>query len=219
MMISVNKNNLVERKESMKIRQEASRYAMLVLGAAILAFGLYNVHSQSHITEGGVLGMTLLLEHWLGVSPAISEVVLDGICYALGLRYLGKAFLPHALAATSCFALFYALNEHIGPVLPSLGGMPLVAAAVGGVFVGVGVGLVVRAGGAAGGDDALALVISKKLGWRLPMAYLATDLTVLLLSLSYIPPVKIACSLVTVTISSFLIGKLEGRGEKAQTTA
>ena len=87
------------------------------------------------------------------------------------------------------------------------------------VFVGVGVGLVVRAGGAAGGDDALALVISKKLGWRLPMAYLATDLTVLLLSLSYIPPVKIACSLVTVTISSFLIGKLEGRGEKAQTTA
>ena len=43
----------------MKIRQEASRYAMLVLGAAILAFGLYNVHSQSHITEGGVLGMTL----------------------------------------------------------------------------------------------------------------------------------------------------------------
>ena len=74
-------------------------------------------------------------------------------------------------------------------------------------------------GGAAGGDDALALVISKKLGWRLPMAYLATDLTVLLLSLSYIPPVKIACSLVTVTISSFLIGKLEGRGEKAQTTA
>ena len=66
---------------------------------------------------------------------------------------------------------------------------------------------------------AAALVISKKLGWRLPMAYLATDLTVLLLSLSYIPPVKIACSLVTVTISSFLIGKLEGRGEKAQTTA
>ena len=63
MMISVNENNLVERKESMKIRQEASRYAMLVLGAAILAFGLYNVHSQSHITEGGVLGMTLL--QWL----------------------------------------------------------------------------------------------------------------------------------------------------------
>ena len=104
----------------MKIRQEAARYATLALGAAILAFGLYNVHSQSHITEGGVLGMTLLMEHWLGVSPAVSEVVLDGICYALGLRYLGKAFLPHALSATGCFALFYALNERIGPLLPNV---------------------------------------------------------------------------------------------------
>lgn len=201
----------------MKIRQEAARYAMLALGAAILAFGLYNVHSQSHITEGGVLGMTLLLEHWLGISPAVSEVVLDVICYGLGIRYLGKAFLPHALAATGCFALFYALNEKIGHVLPDLGSMPLIAAAMGGIFVGVGVGLVVRAGGAAGGDDALALVISKKLGWKLPVAYLTTDLTVLLLSLSYIPLVKIACSLVTVTISSFLIGKLEGRGGKGET--
>ena len=92
--------------------------------------------------------------------------------------------------------------------------MPLAAAVAGGVFVGVGVGLVVRAGGAAGGDDALALVLSKKLGWKLPAAYLATDLTVLLLSLSYLPPVKIACSLVTVTISSFLIGRLEGREKR-----
>lgn len=201
----------------MSIRREAARYAALALGAAILAFGLYNVHSQSHITEGGVLGMTLLLEHWLGISPAVSEAVLDVICYALGLRYLGRAFLPHALTATGCFALFYAFNERIGPVLPDLGGVPLLAAAAGGVFVGVGVGLVVRAGGAAGGDDALALVLSKKLGWKLPAAYLATDLTVLLLSLSYIPPVKIACSLVTVTISSFLIGRLEGRGGAGKT--
>ena len=60
----------------MNIRRETARYATLALGAAILAFGLYNVHSQSHITEGGVLGMTLLLEHWLGVSPAVSELSL-----------------------------------------------------------------------------------------------------------------------------------------------
>ena len=32
---------------------------MALLGSAILAFGLYNVHSFSNVTEGGVLGMTL----------------------------------------------------------------------------------------------------------------------------------------------------------------
>ena len=71
------------------------------------------------------------------------------------------------MAATGCFALFYA-STSMSALFCQLGGMPLVAAAVGGVFVGVGVGLVVRAGGAAGGDDALALVISKKLGWSFP---------------------------------------------------
>ena len=37
------------------------RYAQALLGSAILAFGLYNVHALSNVTEGGVLGMTLLL--------------------------------------------------------------------------------------------------------------------------------------------------------------
>lgn len=191
-------------------------YGMLVAGAAILAFGLHNVHSQSKITEGGVLGMTLLLQHWVGISPAISEIVLDCLCYFMGYRYLGKDFLKYAAVATCCYALFYALNEKIGYVLPYMGHLPLVAAVVGGIFVGVGVGLVVRAGGAAGGDDALALVISKLLKWPVDRAYLLTDVTVLVLSLSYIPLQNIACSLVTVMLSSFIIGKIHriGRNKK-----
>lgn len=48
------------------------QYCLLLLGAAILSFGLYNIHSQSSITEGGILGMTLFLKHWLGISPGIT---------------------------------------------------------------------------------------------------------------------------------------------------
>ena len=93
----------------MKNRRELFRYAQLLLGSAILAFGLFNVHSQSRITEGGVLGTTLLLQHWFGISPSISEAVLDVCCYLLGLKYLGKSFLRYALTATGGFALSYAL--------------------------------------------------------------------------------------------------------------
>ena len=59
-----------------------------------------------------------------------------------------KPFCPTRWQLPACFALFYALNEHVGLFCPILGGMPLVAAAVGGVFVGVGVGLVVARGAA-----------------------------------------------------------------------
>lgn len=195
------------------VRREARRTAMLLTGAAILSFGLFNVHSQSRITEGGVLGMTLLLQHWFGITPAISEAVLDVICYALGVRYLGTAFLRYALTATGGFACFYAIHERVGYVLPYMGDRPLLAAVVGALFVGVGVGLVVRAGGASGGDDALALVIAKGTGWPVSRAYLFTDVTVLALSLSYIPVANIACSLVTVTLSSMIIGGIHGAGK------
>ena len=203
----------------MKNRRELFRYAQLLLGSAILAFGLFNVHSQSRITEGGVLGTTLLLQHWFGISPSVSEAVLDVCCYLLGLKYLGKSFLRYALTATGGFALSYALFERMGYMLPSMLDQPLLAAVVGGLFVGVGVGLVVRVGGAAGGDDALALVIAKLLHWPVSRAYLFTDLVVLLLSLTYIPLQNIACSLVTVTLSSFIIGKIHTLGKKDEATA
>ncbi len=203
----------------MKNRRELFRYAQLLLGSAILAFGLFNVHSQSRITEGGVLGTTLLLQHWFGISPSISEAVLDVCCYLLGLKYLGKSFLRYALTATGGFALSYALFERMGYMLPSMLDQPLLAAVVGGLFVGVGVGLVVRVGGAAGGDDALALVIAKLLHWPVSRAYLFTDLVVLLLSLTYIPLQNIACSLVTVTLSSFIIGRIHTLGKKDEATA
>ena len=188
--------------------RQARRYACLLLGTAIVAFGLFNVHGQSGITEGGVLGATLLIQHWTGISPAVSEIVLDVICYALGFACLGRRFLVDSLIATCAYSGFFALFESMGYMLPNLGHMPVLAAVIGALFVGVGVGLIVRQDAAGCGDDALALVISNRTGWGVSRAYLITDLTVLTLSLSYIPAAKIVCSLVTVTLSSFIIGKI-----------
>ena len=176
---------------------------MLLLGAAILSFGLFNVHSQSGVTEGGVLGTTLLLHHWFGISPGVSEFVIDVICYALGFRFLGKAFFKYAIAASAGFACFYMLWERVGPVLPDLSGQPLIAALL---------GLVVRAGGASGGDDVLALLLNKFTKLTLSKSYFMTDAIVLALSLTYIPAGRIVFSFITVTLSSFLIERIQRIG-------
>lgn len=197
------------------LRRLAARLPMLLCGAAILAFGLFNVHSRSQITEGGVLGMSLLLHHWFGISPGICGPIMDMACYLLGLRLLGRGFLVNAMIASGGFAVFYGIFERMGAVLPNLSEQPLLASILGGLFVGVGVGLVVRAGGASGGDDALALVIAKLTGWGVSRAYLFTDIVVLLLSLSYLPVGKIIYSLLTVTISSLIIGKIHTGGQNA----
>ncbi|WP_286734349.1 YitT family protein [Intestinimonas sp. UBA1698] len=190
-------------------------YLIIVLGACILSFGLYNIHERTGITEGGVLGMTLLLQHWFGLSPAITSPVMDIACYLLAWHFLGNAFAKYAVAASLAFAASHALWEQFPPLLPDLSAFPMAAAILGALFVGLGVGLVVRIGGACGGDDALALTIAHVSRWPISRCYLFTDLAVLLLSLTYIPFARIVYSLVTVTISSVVIGRVQRLGVRA----
>ncbi len=197
-------------------RDIARRLALIALGSAILTFGIHNVHQVVGITEGGVIGALLLVNHWFGLPSSIASPILDIVCYAVALRLLGAGFLGWSAVSSSCIAGFYALWEHLPHLLPDLTALPLVASIAGGVFVGVGAGLVVRAGASAGGDDALALSIQKLSGWRLSRCYLVTDLSVLGLSLSYIPVTSIVFSLITVCISSPLIDFIVGLGNQDQ---
>lgn len=183
--------------------------AMALLGSAILAFGLYNVHALSGVTEGGVLGLTLLLHHWFRLSPALSGLALNLACYLMGWKLLGKEFIAYSLVAGGGFSLFYAICEQFEPLWPALAHHPLPAAVLGALFVGVGVGLSIRAGGAPGGDDALAMSISHLTHWNIQWAYLISDLVVLTLSISYISWPRLACSLLTVTLSGQLIGLVQ----------
>ena len=183
-----------------------------VLGGGILAFGLYNVHSLSGVTEGGALGLTLLLQHWLGISPAWSGLFINFGCYAFGLKTLGKKFLFWSAVSGGSFSLFYAIFEGFPRVWPMLETMPLAASVIGALFVGVGVGLCVRSGGAPTGDDALAMGLSARFHIPIERVYLITDLTVLALSLSYLPLARIGCSLLTVTLSGKLIGLIQRWG-------
>ena len=60
------------------------KYGSILFGAAVLAFGLYNVHSRCAISEGGALGLSLLFLNWFGLSPAITSVLLDALAILAG---------------------------------------------------------------------------------------------------------------------------------------
>lgn len=178
---------------------------ILLLGAMICSFGIHNIHQRTNITEGGIMGLMLLIEHWFKISPAYITPVLDIACYVLAFKFLGGKFIKLSIISTLFISGFYKIWELFPPMLPDLSAHPLIAAILGGIFVGIGVGLIIRQGGSSGGDDALALTISHTLRWKVSRSYLFTDIVVLLLSLTYIPVTRIIFSLITVTISSHLI--------------
>ena len=185
------------------------RVFLALLGAFIQAVGLCNIHAFANVTEGGVLGATLLLEHWLLVSPALSALVLNILCYLFGWKTLGKEFLIYSAICSGAYSLFYALLAPYAPLWPGLVASPLWSALVGALFIGIGAGLGVRAGGATCGDDALAMAISRLTKIDIQWIYLISDGLVILLSASYIPLEKLGWSLLTVVLSGQIIGWIQ----------
>ena len=85
----------------------------------------------------------------------------------------------------------------------------LLAAVLGALFIGIGAGICVRCGGATSGDDALAMSLSKVTKIPIQWIYLISDLTVLGLSLTYLPLRNILPSLLTVILSGQIIGWIQ----------
>ncbi len=188
---------------------QAKHCIVAVLSSAFLAFGLYHIHSLSGVTEGGVIGLNLLLYHWFHISPSITNFIANVICYALGWKLLGRKFILYSAVATVSFSVSYWVFAQFDPLWPQLADAPLLSSLIGAVFVGIGAGLCVRVGGAVSGDDALAMCMSHVFHIKVEWAYLITDMTVLALSLSYIPIGRIWYSLLTVILSGQIVGLIQ----------
>ena len=193
---------------------KAAYCLVALVGSGILAFGLYHVHSMSGVTEGGVLGLTLLLQHWFHISPAVSGFVLNCICYVIGCKVLGRKFIIYSVVSAAGFSIIYKICEEFEPLWPGLYEKPLLAAVLGAIFVGVGVGMCVGIGGAPSGDDAVALSISELTGKKIQWVYLVSDLTVLALSISYIPVTRLIFSVITVILSGQIVGWVQTLTQK-----
>lgn len=191
------------------MKLKPSHCIIAFLSSAFQAFGMYHIHAVADITEGGVLGATLLLEYWFAISPALSSFVMNAACYILGWRTLGKEFIVYSVIAACGYSACYGICECFPPIWPGIVNHPLAAAIVGALFIGIGAGLCVKAGGATSGDDALAMSLSRITKIPIQWIYLISDLTILGLSLTYIPLRKIAYSLLTVVLSGQIIGWIQ----------
>ena len=178
---------------------------LIIIGASILSFGSYNFNYQNNVTEGGVLGLLLLMQQIFNISPSITSVIIDFSLFAIGTKFFGKRFLLYSVLSTITFSTTYKIWESVGFLIPSFTNNMLIASILAGIGVGVGVGLVVRGGGASGGDDVIALLGNKLLKLKVNHVYLATDAIVLLMSLVYLDIKQIFFSIIAVTISGKII--------------
>ena len=176
----------------------------IIFGSALVSLVVCTIHSKSQLTEGGQIGIELLLLHWFKISPTISSIIIDFLFYILGFIILNRKFRTNAIIGTFTYSVTYYLFDILSINWFFTDNL-LLSATIGGLILGFGCGLVVRYVGSCGGDDSLALILNKTLKIPLFFCYFGMDMIVILLSLSYINISVIPYSILTSILSSLMI--------------
>ncbi|MFQ3544565.1 YitT family protein [Halobacillus rhizosphaerae] len=133
------------------------RTIFIAIGIALEAVALEMFLVPNGIIDGGIVGISIMLHHITGFALGAFLFLLNlPFCY-LGYKQMGKTFSVTSILAITGLAIFTTL---LIPV-PKFTEDPLLAAVFGGIFLGIGVGLVVRNGGSSDGSEILAIFINK----------------------------------------------------------
>ncbi|CQR57166.1 YitT family protein [Paenibacillus riograndensis] len=181
------------------------RLTIILSGTLLLAFTYYHINYQNHLTEGGFVGLSLLGKYVLGISPSLTILILDIPVLLIAMIFKGRAFVLNTFISVGAFTVFYSLMErYSGWVINLQDNLPL-AALLSGVLTGLGAGMVLRGGGASGGDDILSLLISEWKGIKVGTVFILMDVIVLALSLFYMPLKETLYTVMAVVVAGYVI--------------
>ena len=134
-------------------------YLLITLGSLVYALGQLYFIKPLHIPMGGVSGLALVANFLWSLPIGVVTIVLNIPLLFLGWKNMGREFFTKTAFAILVSSVFTDLLE---PLLPAFDGEMLIAALYGGIVMGVGYGLIFRAGGTTGGVDIIAKWINRQ---------------------------------------------------------
>lgn len=138
--------------------QTLINFLMLTLGSIIGAFALETILIPNTILDGGVTGISIIISKLTSIPLSILVLILNIPFVYIGYKNMGKGFLMRAVYSMVLFSLSLSYFAYFDTLIDTI----LLAAVYGGALLGLGVGLVIHAGGCVDGTESVALVISKK---------------------------------------------------------
>ncbi|WP_340024417.1 YitT family protein [Paenibacillus sp. FSL K6-1096] len=194
---------------SIKLGTISKTVAPILLGAAIYAFGLLYFIVPNQLMEGGVTGITILLNYAFSIPIFLTTLLINLPLFLLGWKVLGANQIVYTGVGIGSLSFFLWLFERmikLGWIVPfSTEHDFILASLYAGVTLGLGLGIVFRFGGTTGGVDIVARILGRRFGWSMGQIILVVDVVIIGASLLYIPREKILYTLVAVFIASRVI--------------
>ncbi|MBB6218809.1 uncharacterized membrane-anchored protein YitT (DUF2179 family) [Anaerosolibacter carboniphilus] len=136
-------------------------YLLITVGTVIMAFALVFFLEPNTIAPGGVTGLAIVIQRVSGIPIDITNLAINIPLFILGLATLGRYFGLKTAFGTFILSVFIrAFINIMGPDYIAVKDL-LLASLYGGLLVGIGIGLVFKAGGTTGGTDLAGAILNK----------------------------------------------------------
>lgn len=137
------------------------RIIMIIIGAVIAAYGLEAVLIPNDVIDGGVTGLSIMGSQLFGLPLGLLLFILNLPFVYLGYKQIGKTFATLSVIGIAALSVSTILLHHTEVILSK--NDPLLIVLAGGILLGVGIGIVLRNGGALDGSEVLAVLISRNI--------------------------------------------------------
>lgn len=194
-------------KKSKGVLPAVGKILLVLLGNTLYALAIALFVLPSGLITGGTTGLGLVAQHLLGVPLSGFVGIFNAAMFVVGLCLLGKVFALTTALSSFYFPLVLELfqRQFQGVRLTS---DPLLAAVCSGLMIGVGIGVVIRAGASTGGMDIPPLVLQKKFRVPVSISMYAFDCMILLLQALFSQTEQILYGLMLVLVYTLTLNKV-----------
>lgn len=143
-------------------------FFFIMLGALLMAIGFSYFLIPNEIAAGGAGGVATILHSKFGIPVSLVVLGINSVLFTISWKTMPKSVFVKSAIGTLALTLFLEITADAMPFTTDI----LMAAAFGGVFIGVGIGVVIKYGASTGGSDFLAIILFKILNKRISVANL-----------------------------------------------
>lgn len=158
-------------------------YSLIIIGAFIMASGFVLFITPYKIVPGGVYGISIVLHYMFGTPVGAMALLFDIPLTLIGIKVLGPRFGMKTVVGFLSTALFMDTITYFYGTQPLVEGDALLSSIFGGLFIGLGLGLIFKSRATSGGTDIVAMMASKYTKLPVGQLLIIIDSVIVLLGL------------------------------------
>lgn len=204
----------IEHKKELKRIFEWKRLAMVLLGNTIYGMGVVAFILPQELITGGTTGLGLIANYYADVPIEVFAAVFNVLMFGIAWWVLGTPFAMTTVISTFYFPCILAVLKRV-TFFQNMTEDLMLGTILAGLLIGVGIGVVIRAGASTGGVDIPPLVMNKKFGIPISVGLYACDFLILLGQMLFRDKERILYGILMIVIYTFVMDRVLVNG-KAQ---